>query len=1112
VSRLGVYLLAAAQVLFAAEHRGSVTSNGLPIPGATVTATQGGRKLVTTTDELGRYTLDLAPGAWTLSVSMFGFIPQKRELDASAVDAEIDWKLELNAPPRAVAQSRQAAFEPVNVNTVENEGEITNEAAALAGLEVNANDANDAFLVQGSLSGGLQNMQTSDAMWMMGRIGMMGMGGPGIPGGPGMPGAPGMPAGQLEGGGPGGPGGPGGAGRGGSPGLGGGPPGMAGGRGGFGGMGPGGRGGFGGGAPGGRGGAEQARDRQRPGAIDRNAAFFGNRRQRTQPLRVMLNYRLGSSALDAAPFSLSGQNTAKPSYAQNNFGITLGGPLHIPRLLTLSRANFNISYSGSRGRNSRDQIATVPTELERAGDFSQSFVRGVPVTIYDPVTHLPIADNKITSINPVAAALLQYFPLPNLPGTTQNYQFLASIPQSSDQLSYRLSLPLGRRNQLSFNGALQRRNSESAQLFGFRDSSTGLGQNWALAWNHIFSAGLINNARFTYNRNRNETVPYFANKQDVAAELGINGTSHDPINWGPPNLSFTNFGALTDASASLRRDQNATVADSVTIIHHTHTLTAGGDFRRTQLNSRTDQNARGSFTFSGLATSGFDANGQPIAGTGFDFADFLLGLPQSSSVRFGDPNTYFRESSYSAYVMDEWRARSNLSFNLGLRYEYFAPMTEKYGRMANLDIAPGFTGVAVVTPDGVGPYSGRFPAGLINPDKNNFSPRLGIAWRPIPARRLTLRAGYGVFYDGSVYTRFATRLASQPPFAHTASLSTSLAQPLTLTDGFPTGPSDRVTNTYAVDRGYRVGYAQTWNFAIQQELGRGFVVEGIYQGTKGTKLDMQRAPNRAAPGSPLTAEQRRLIGNAIGFTFDSSEGNSIYHAAQFRLTRRFRRGVSVNMLYTFSKSIDNASSIGGQGSSIAQNDKDLSAERGLSSFDRRHTLSVNYVLTSPADERGLLAGNRRLLTLLRNWTLTGGVQAQTGAPFTATVLGNMSDTGGTGVVGSGRADATGLPISGGTGEFFNLLAFTLPPAGRFGNAGRNTIPGPGSFTLNASFGRAFQLGGESRRSLDLRLDSTNTLNHVNYTSIATVINAANYGLATAAGGMRRMTVSVRFRF
>ena len=120
-----------------------------------------------------------------------------------------------------------------------------------------------------------------------------------------------------------------------------------------------------------------------------------------------------------------------------------------------------------------------------------------------------------------------------------------------------------------------------------------------------------------------------------------------------------------------------------------------------QINNRTDQNGRGTFTFSGLLTSAFDASGNPLPGTGFDFADFLLGLPQSSSVRFGNTSTYFRGSSLNGFVQDDWRMRSNFTLNLGLRYEYFPPFHEKYGRTANLDIAPGFT--RPVTPGEAGP-------------------------------------------------------------------------------------------------------------------------------------------------------------------------------------------------------------------------------------------------------------------------------------------------------------------------------------------------------------------------------------------------------------------------
>jgi hypothetical protein len=230
-----------------------------------------------------------------------------------------------------------------------------------------------------------------------------------------------------------------------------------------------------------------------------------------------------------------------------------------------------------------------------------------------------------------------------------------------------------------------------------------------------------------------------------------------------------------------------------------------------------------------------------------------------------------------------------------------------------------------------------------------------------------------------------------------------------------------------------------------------------------------------------------------------------------RLSRRFRRGLSANALYTFSKSIDNASTFGGGGAVVAQNDKDLRAERGLSSFDQRHTLSVFYMLSSPASgSSSRLAAHGFTGHLLKDWTLSGGVTARSGSPFTATVLGNLSDSGGTGAVGSGRADATGLPVSL-SGSFFNPAAFTLPPSGRFGNVGRNTIPGPGSVTVNMAVGRSFRLD-ESRHSLELRMESTNTLNSVNITRIGTTVNASNYGLPLSTGPMRTMQASLRLRF
>jgi trimeric autotransporter adhesin len=290
------------------------------------------------------------------------------------------------------------------------------------------------------------------------------------------------------------------------------------------------------------------------------------------------------------------------------------------------------------------------------------------------------------------------------------------------------------------------------------------------------------------------------------------------------------------------------------------------------------------------------------------------------------------------------------------------------------------------------------------------------------------------------------------------------------------------------------------------------VLEAGYMGTKGTHLDIQRLPNRAAPGSPLTAEQRRQIGNAVGFTYEDSNGNSILHSGQLRLTRRFQKGVSVNALYTYAKSIDNVSTFGGGGTTVAQNDKDLRAERGVSSFDQRHNLATSFVLASPVGRGGLLRNGGWRAKILADWTASGSAIFTSGTPLTARVLGNLANSGGTGSVGSGRADADGnIGIHDGDYRFFNLAAFAIPPAGRYGNAGRNTIPGPSRFAINASLGRNFRLG-DSRRSIDFRFDTVNTMNHVAFSGIGTVINASNYGLPLSTLPMRSVTMTLRLRF
>ena len=1049
---------------------GFVKSGNAAIPGATVTATQGEKQFVTTTDQDGHYALSqLGEGPCTVEVQMFGFEPVKKPVDY-AKSPVVDFSLKLRESPVAARMAQFAGNRANGQNQLDSQIQSEISANQTQSVSAGSQNGNEAFLISGSLSQGLSQNATADS----GPAQMFQSGGTRDPFGNQNANAPGV-------GGPGGFGGPGGGG-------------FGGGRGGFGGSGPGGPGGRGG--PGQRGGNQQPRQ-------------FGNRRQ-PNGIHGMVFFNLTNSALNAKPFSITGLDVPQPAYAQSRFGVVAGGPLVIPKLVKDPSTFFFVSYFATRARNPQTEVATVPTELERQGNFSQSIQSNGPVQLYDPSTRQPFAGNLIPAsrLDPISQKLLSYFPFPNQPGLVNNYELFASIPQDTDNVGLRIQRNITRADRLSFRINGQRRDGDAIQTFGFLDTNSGYGLNTNVGWTRNISPRIVSNAQVTFNRNVSQTTPFFANGIDVAAELGIQGASSNPLNFGPPNLNFTNFGALSDAAPVLTRNQTQSGSESIIWSRGAHTFTWGAQYTRSDLNTQTDQNGRGTFNFTGLATSSLTSQGLPVPGTGFDFADYLLGLPQSSSIRYGDSSTYFHQNVWAGYFVDEWKVRPSLTLNLGVRYEYFSPLSEEYGRMANLDIAPGYTAVAVVTPGTAGPYSGTFPSGLVNPDYKNFSPRLGLAWKVPQIKRSTIvRAGYGIYYNGQAYIPFGLRLAQQPPFAVSNSVNTSPQDVLTLASAFLAVSPQDVTNTYAIDKNYRTPYAQTWNLSIQHDLGKGFFVELGYLGTKGTRLDVQTLPNEGPGG----LGNRHQLGNAVGFTYDQSIGDSSYHAAQVRVTRRFNRGISMQAFYSFSKSIDDSSSFGGAGNTVAQNWLDLAAERGLSSFDRRHSFDMNWVWTSPAGNPGSrIAGNGIAGRLLRDWQLSGSITAQTGTPLTARVLGNTAKLAQTGGIGSGRAEATGLDLAAATG-FFNLAAFTAPPPGEFGDAGRNTIPGPSLVSLNAAFGRSFQFG-ESRRRLELRLEGSNVLNHVNFTNINTVVNATNYGLPVSASSMRSVTAVLRFRF
>jgi trimeric autotransporter adhesin len=1016
--------LAIGTLAAASEYHGEVTFGGRPVPGATVTVTQGQIKFVTVTDQRGFFALpDLKDGAWAIQIEMqcFSTINQNVVVGANA-QPPTTWELqELPLDQVEGHTPNQVAAAPPSAQAAGEQPKSQNNAQAQAQPQQKADfsirqDGSDGFLINGSVINGEAS-----------------------------------PFAQI-------------------------------------------------------------------------AAFGNARSSRKGMYHGGIGFQLDNSALDAAPFSLSGLPTPKAAYNRATGLVTLGGPL-LPRFSQYGPIVF-VGYQWTRNRNDAIQSALVPDAGERQGDFSQQLnSQGQPIQIFNPETGLLFPGDTVP-ISPRAAALLNFYPLPNAAGNpAYNFQTPIISNTHQDSLQSRMDKTMGRKDQLYGGFAFQSTRTDAPNLFGFLDKSSVLGSTSSINWSHRFSQRFATNIGYQYSRLATRITPFWEDRANVSGEVGITGNDQDPMDWGPPALFFASgLTGLSDQESSHNRNQTSGISSFLSWNRKGHNITVGGDFRRQEFNYFSQQNPRGTLTFTGAATQRI-VNGAPTGGS--DFADFLLGIPDTSAVAFGNADKYFRESVYSAYFTDDWRINSQFSINAGMRWEYGAPITELFDRLVNLDVTPGFTAVTPVeAADPIGALTGqKYPSSLVRPDKDIFEPRIGIAWRPIAGSSVIVRAGYGVYSDTSVYQTIALQMAQQAPLSKSLSVQNSPVCPLTLASPFNPCPSTTADN-FAIDPNFRVGYIQNWQLSLQRDLPGSLQLLATYQGIRGTRGMQEFLPNTF----PIEAVSPCPI-CPVGFVDVTSNGNSTRELGQVQLRRRLHAGLTGIIQYTYSKSIDDDSLMGGQGTTtqssqnafsptagligasqrsptIAQNWLNLTDERGLSTFDQRHLLTGQLQYTTGMGlGAGTLAGGWKG-TLFKNWTLLTQFTLGTGLPETPIFLAAVPSTG---VTGSIRPDVTGADIhSAPPGLFLNPGAYTAPAPGQWGNARRDSIVGPTVFTLNGSVGRSFLL--DHRYHLELRLVTTNFLNHATFTAWDTTINSVQFGVPAAANPMRSLALTANVKF
>ena len=999
----------------ASEYHGEVTFGGLPLPGATITATQGGKTFTVISDEAGRYRFDDLPdGEWTIEISLQCFAPLRANVTISPQTAPGQWEMRLLPVQQLMSMATREAPEMASPATAPASAEtagpanIANTPAQVPAAPEDADQqSSDGFLVNGSVNNAATSM------------------------------------------------------------------------------------------------------------FSLNQAF-GNRRWNSHSLyNGGLAFAFDNSALDAKQYSLTGVDTPKPVYNRMTGGLTFGGPIRIPHLLPRNGPNLLLAYQWTRNRTARTDSALVPTEAERAGNLQDA--PGQPPTITNPATGLPFPGN-IVPVSAQAKALLDLYPLPNVSGNPlYNYQIPVLNSTHQDALQMRLDKTVGRRDQLYGNFNFQSSRADAVSLFKFSDTTDLLGLNTNINWSHRFSQRMFVYGSYHFSRLRTLARPQFENRENISGAAGISGNSQAPADWGPPALNFSRgIAPLSDAQSEFNRDRTDGYSGSIGIYHGRHNVTLGGDVRRQQYNYLSQQDPRGTFTFTGAAT-------------GSDFADFLIGIPDASSIAFGNADKYFRQTVYDGYAADDWRMTPMFTINAGVRWEYGAPMTELYGRLVNLDVASGFQAIApVLGSDPVGPLTGQhYPSSLVRPDKTGIEPRIGISWRPIPASTIVVRAGYGIYHDTSVYLTPVLNLAQQAPLSKSVKEQNSASCPLTLANGF-TACGSTTSQTFGLDPGFRVGYAQDWNLAVQRDLPGSLQLTATYLGVKGTHGPQEFLPN----SYPLDAINPCPACPA-GFVYETSGGNSTRQSGELQLRRRLRAGFTALLQYTYSKSIDDDAILGGQGqtssvtqssltenntltmsagptqtAAIAQDWLDLRGERSLSSFDQRHLLNVQAQYTTGQGLEGgtLLRGWPS--RMLKEWTLLTRINAGSGFPETPVYPLAVP---GTGSVGSLRPSVTGTPIYASQGHtHLNASAYIAPAAGTWGTAPRNSIRGPNTFSLDGALQRTFRPSG--RFYLDARIDATNLMNHVVFDNWNTMFGSTQFGQPIAPSQMRSLETTLRLRF
>lgn len=798
-----------------------------------------------------------------------------------------------------------------------------------------------------------------------------------------------------------------------------------------------------------------------------------------------------NAALDARNF-FAPASEPKPKYIRNQFGGALGGPIKHDRTF------FFADYEGTRSREGVTRITNVPTAEERVGNFSHS-VFGVPT---NPFTGMPFTNGVIPDFfqNSVGRAIAALYPLPNRNVPFQNFVSSPILRDDNDSFDARVDHRLTDRADLTFRYSFGDRDlfepftgASFSVVPGFGDTVKRRSQNGMGALTLVLTPRLVNESRVAFNR---VAASVTQEASVLNSEVGLPAISTRARDLGLSFITITGFSPLGDEGNN-PQDSVTNVyqfLNNSSYVHGNHLFKFGADLRFSQQNAFRDVESRGRLQFSPF----FQLTGNALG-------DLLLGFPLLTSVAHVDNPQKIRTESYNFFINDSYRVTPRLTLNAGLRYEYNSPPVDADDRATIYD---------VVTRNLVPVGTNGVPRSGFDADKNNFAPRVGLAWSF--NEKTVLRGGYGVYYDQSPLSP-AEALYFNSPFFDNNIFFSLPGLPLTLNDPFPSFfPFPLPDSALAIQRDLRTGYMQHWNLNVERQIFSGSVLEVAYVGSKGTKLLTARDINQPQPGivPPGIPVVPRPDPRFDDIDLLESRANSNYNALQVRYQQRLTRGFSALASYTWAKSIDDASNFftSAGDPNFPQNSYNVAAERGLSNFDVRHRFSLSYSYAVPFKQ----PGDGLVASLVNGWETFGIVTLQSGRPFTVALLPEIDNSGtGRSILGFGANDRPNVIGNGElsnhtTDQWFNTAAFAFPFPGTFGNAGRNILEGPGFQNVNMSILKNTRFN--ERFNLQFRAEAFNLFNHPNFNLPDNFLGSPTFGRITSARDPRHIQFGLKLLF